>query len=96
MAQSARERSRSCTWQSGWGVASARFAWLYSHAETDTPPPALALFLCELPLVFCVLPFITHESSKLSVRAAGMVFGTALSFCPLLLPLDLTRSLRPG
>jgi hypothetical protein len=68
-------------------IVSARFAWLYSHAATDTPPPALALFLFELPLVFCVLPFITSEISKRSVRSAGMVFGTALSFCPLALPL---------
>ena len=69
-------------------VASARFAWLYSHVETDLPPPALTLFLCELPFVFCELPFITGESSKRSVRSAGIVFGTALSFFPLLFLLE--------
>ncbi len=69
-------------------VASARFAWLYSHVETDLPPPALTLFLCELPFVFCELPLITSESSKPSVRSAGIVFGTALSFCPLLFLLE--------
>lgn len=69
-------------------VASARLAWLYSHAETDTPAPALALCLYELPFVFCLLPFFNSESSKRSVRSAGMVFGSALSFCPLLLILE--------
>ena len=69
-------------------VASARFAWLFSHVETDLPPPALTLFLCELPFVFCVLPFITNESSTRSVRSAGIVFGTALSFCPLFFLLE--------
>ena len=81
-------------------VASARFAWLYSHAETDTPAPALALFLCELPFVFCLLPFFNGESSKRSVRSAGLVFGTALSFCPLLFPLEFGAQFeawgRPG
>ena len=66
-------------------VASARFAWLYSHAEKDTPRPALALLLYELPFVFCLLPFVTGETSKRTARSAGMVFGTALGFCPLLL-----------
>jgi len=66
-------------------AASARFAWLYSHVEKDTPLPALALFLCELPLIFCLLPLITGEGSKRRVRAAGMAFGTTLGFCPLLL-----------
>ena len=66
-------------------VASARFGWLYSHAETDTPPPALTLFLCELPFVFCLLPSFTREGSKRNVSSAGMVFGTALSFCPFLI-----------
>jgi hypothetical protein len=70
-------------------VASARFAWLYSHAERDAPAPALALCLCELPFVFCLLPFFKGESSKRSVRSAGRVFGTAVSFCPLLLPMEL-------
>jgi FtsH-binding integral membrane protein len=65
-------------------VASARFAWLFSHVETDLPPPALTLFLCELPFVFCVLPFTTSEKSRRSVRSAGIVFGIAVSFCPLL------------
>jgi len=69
-------------------VASARFAWLYSHAERDAPTSVLALCLCELPFVFCLLPFFKGESSKRNVRSAGMVFGTALSFCPLLLPLE--------
>jgi hypothetical protein len=69
-------------------VASARFAWLYSHAETDTPPPALALCLFELPFVFCLLPFFIGETSKRSVRSAGLVFGTALSFSPPLLLLE--------
>ncbi len=65
-------------------VASARFGWLFSHVETDLPPPWLTLFLCELPFVFCLLPFFNGESSKRSVRSAGIVFGTALSFCPVL------------
>lgn len=81
-------------------IASARFGWLYSHAETDTPPPALALCLCELPFVFCLLPFFNGESSKGSVRSAGMVFGTVLCFCPLLLPMELGAQFeawgRPG
>jgi len=69
-------------------VASARFAWLFSHVETDLPPPALTLFLCELPFVFCLVPFITSESSKRSVRSGGIVFGSALSFCPLFFLLE--------
>lgn len=78
----------------GMGMAvSARFAWLYSHAETDTPPPALALFLFELPLLFCLLPFITSENSKRRARSAGMLFGTALGFCPLPLPLEFDAQL---
>jgi hypothetical protein len=75
-------------------LASARFAWLYSHAETDTPPPALALCLCELPFVFCLLPFFIGETSKRSVSSAGLVFGTALSFCPPLLVLEVGVNLE--
>jgi hypothetical protein len=74
-------------------VASSRFAWLYSHAETDTSPPALALFLCELPFLFCLFPFITGETPKRNIKSAGMLFGTALSFCPVLLPLQLDAQL---
>ena len=67
-------------------VVAARFGWLYGRAEPEGPPVALAMFLFELPFVFCVLPFISSgESSKSSVRSAGMVFGTALSFCPFLI-----------
>jgi hypothetical protein len=68
-------------------VASARFAWLYSHVEKDTPPPALALLLFELPLIFCLLPFVTGGDSNRNARSAGMVFGTTVGFCPLLLVL---------
>ncbi len=75
-------------------VSSARFAWLYSHAESDTPPPALALCLCELPFAFCLLPFFIGETSKRSVRSAGLVFGTALSFCPPLLLLEVGVNLE--
>lgn len=65
-------------------VASARFAWLFSHYEKDTPAPALAVCLYELPLLFCLLPFITGEASRQTVGSAGRVFGTALGFSPLL------------
>jgi hypothetical protein len=75
-------------------VASARFGWLYSQTQPGSPPPAVALFLFELPLMFCVIPFFTGESSKRSVRSAGMVFGTALSFCPILFPMEVDTALR--
>jgi hypothetical protein len=44
--------------------------------------------------VFCLLPFFSDESAKRSVRAAGMVFGTALSFCPPLLLLEVGVNLE--
>ena len=77
-------------------VVAARFGWLYARAEPEGPPVALAMFLFELPFVFCVLPFISGESSKSSVRSAGMVFGTALSFCPLALLMFLDAMFRIG
>ncbi len=67
---------------------SARFAWLYSHAEKwDTPAQMPTLILCELPLLLCLLLLVTGESSKRAVRSAGMAFGIALSFCAIVLPL---------
>jgi len=68
-------------------IAAARFAWLYSHAEVDTPCPALALLLFELPLIFCLLPLMTGERPDRSIKSGGMVFGTALSFCLVASPL---------
>jgi len=68
-------------------IAAARFAWLYSHAEVDTPSPTLALLLFELPLIFCLLPLITGERPDRSIKSGGMVFGTALSFCLVASPL---------
>ena len=67
---------------------SARFAWLFSHAEKwDTPAPLPSLIFCELPMLLCVLAMSMGENSKRSQRAAGLVFGMALSFCLLWLPL---------
>lgn len=66
-------------------IASARFAWLFSHSEKDSPRPGLALFLYELPLISCLLPFVTGDMAKRTVRSAGMIFGTTLGFCPVLL-----------
>ena len=75
-------------------VASARFAWLYSHADTDTPAPALALLLSELPFAFSLLPFFRGDTSKRCAQSAGIVFGTALTFAPSLLPLAIGSNLQ--
>jgi hypothetical protein len=69
-------------------VVSARFAWLFSHAEKwDTPAAMPALILCELPMVFCLVALTTGLESKRTLRSAGIAFGTAACFCVIWLPL---------
>jgi len=69
-------------------VLSARLSWLFSHAaKWDTPAPIPALILCELPMLFCVVALMNGEQSKRTLRAAGIAFGIALSFCIIWLPL---------
>ncbi len=75
-------------------VVSARFAWLFSHAEKwDTPTAMPALILCELPMAFCLLALTAGQESKRTLRSAGIAFGTVACFCVIWLPVAFDANL---
>jgi hypothetical protein len=75
-------------------IVSARFAWLFSHAEKwDTPAAMPALILCELPMMFCLLALSIGEESKRTIRSAGIAFGTVVCFCVIWIPLGFDAGL---